>query len=152
MMLDNMDKKLLSLLQEDAQMTAQDLADRLNLSASQCNRRRARLEQDGYIRSTRAILNATKLGLSVQAFLQISMASHTKENAHDFARLIRIIPQITGAWTLTGDADYMLRLYCVDLSDLNLLVQEKLLPHPAVARVQSQIVMDTLKTDAPLPI
>jgi DNA-binding Lrp family transcriptional regulator len=53
---------------------------------------------------------------------------------------------------LTGEADYLLRVWCADLAGLNRLIHERLLPHPAVARVQSQIVMDQLKADAPLPI
>jgi len=151
-MLDEIDKKLLDMLQQDAQMTAQDLAERLGLSASQCSRRRARLEADGIVRATRAMLDPERIGLSVQAFIQVTMASHTRENALDFERLIRVTPQLTGAWTLTGEADYLLRIYCEDLADLNRIVQDILLPHPAVSRVQSQIVMDTLKSDAPLPL
>ena len=52
---------------------------------------------------------------------------------------------------MTGDADYLLRVYCADLPDLNRLLHEVLLPHEAVARVHSQIVMDQLKQDSPLP-
>ena len=53
---------------------------------------------------------------------------------------------------LTGEADYLLRIFCADLAALNRLVQQVLLPHPAVSRVQSQIVMDKVKPDAPLPL
>lgn len=60
--------------------------------------------------------------------------------------------QLISAWTLTGEADYPLRVYCEDLAALSTLIRQVLLPHPAVARVQSQIVMDQLKADAPLPI
>jgi DNA-binding Lrp family transcriptional regulator len=52
---------------------------------------------------------------------------------------------------MTGEADYLLRVFCSDLGELNRLLHEVLLPHPTVARVQSQIVMDQLKSDAPLP-
>ena len=55
------------------------------------------------------------------------------------------------AWTLTGEADYLLRVMCEDLAALNRLVQDILLPHDAVGRVQSQIVMDQIKPDGPLP-
>ena len=66
--------------------------------------------------------------------------------------LIATLPEVISAWTLTGEADYLLRVWCADLPGLNRLIHERLLPHPAVARVQSQIVMDQLKADAPLPI
>ena len=59
---------------------------------------------------------------------------------------------ITAAFTMTGEADYLLRVWCADLGALHELIHGILLPHPAVSRVQSQIVMDQLKPDAPLPV
>jgi DNA-binding Lrp family transcriptional regulator len=88
----------------------------------------------------------------VQAFIQVQMAAHSAEAARSFASLITTLPEITSCWTLTGEADYLLSVWCADLSALNLLIQSRLLPHPAVARVQSQIVMDRLKDNAPLPL
>jgi DNA-binding Lrp family transcriptional regulator len=151
-MLDSIDARLLALLQKDAQLTTQELGERLNLSPSQAGRRRQRLEAEGLIRGYRAELCPEKLGLAVEAFIHIVMATHTEQNARDFARLTRAQPEIVGAWTLTGEADYLLRVYCADLSALNRLVQQVLLPHPAVSRVQSQIVMERVKPDAPLPV
>ena len=149
--LDAIDLALLDALQSDARLTAQDLGAKLNLSASQAGRRRQRLEQAGYIRAFTAKLDARKLGLDVQAFVQVEMATHNPDDVKGFARLMRTLPQIVSVWTLTGATDYLLRVYCEDLSALNTLLHERLLPHPAVARVQSQIVMDQLKADAPLP-
>lgn len=152
MQLDPTDRKLLRIVQTDAQITAADLGERLNLSASQAARRRQRLEAEGYVTGYRAALDPEKLGLGVQAFIQIVMATHTAENAADFVRLTRGRQDITGAWTLTGEADYLLRVWCADLPALNRLVQQVLLPHPAVSRVHSQIVMERVKPDAPLPV
>jgi len=152
MTLDTIDSRLLALLQRDAQLTAQDLGETLGLSPSQAGRRRLRLEAEGYITGYRAIAAPEKLGLGVEAFIRIVMATHTAENARDFVRVTRTSPEITGAWTLTGEADYLLRVFCTDLTALNRLVQQVLLPHPAVSRVQSQIVMERVKPDAPLPV
>ncbi|KPA22014.1 Leucine-responsive regulatory protein [Shimia sp. SK013] len=150
-MLDDTDMRLLSALQKNAHLTAQELGDILNLSASQAGRRRQRLEGEGFIESYVARLNPNRLGLSVQAFVQVQLGTHGPEQAQSFATLIDTRPEIVSAWTMTGDADYLLRAYCDDLSALNRLIHEVLLPHPAVSRVQSQIVMDQLKRDAPLP-
>ena len=150
-MLDEIDKRLLAALQSNAHLTAQELSERLNLSASQAGRRRQRLEADGYINSYRAHLDAERLGLAVQAFVQVQLSSHGPEQARSFSRLIELQADVTSAWTLTGDADYLLRIYCSDLRALNSLIHDVILPHPAVARVQSQIVMDQMKQDAPLP-
>lgn len=151
-MLDATDSRLLAALQDNAMLTAQDLSDLLHLSPSQAARRRQRLEAAGYITRYRAELDPAKLGLGVEAFIRVVMATHTEANARDFVRMTRGQGQITGAWTLTGEADYLLRVFCTDLAALNRLVQQVLLPHPAVSRVQSQIVMERVKPDAPLPI
>ena len=150
--LDETDLRIIEALQRDAHVTAQTLADSLHLSASQTGRRKQRLEQDGYITGYRAQVDSAKLGLHVQAFVQVQTATHDPKTHQAFLRLTRIQPQIIGAWTLTGEADYMLRILCEDLAALNRLVQEILLPHPAVGRVQSQIVMQEIKSDAPVPL
>lgn len=150
-MIDATDSRLLALLQANAMLTAQDLGAALNLSPSQAARRRQRLEAEGYVTGYAARVNPAQIGLTVQAFVQVQMASHGPDQARAFGALIATLPEVISAWTLTGEADYLLRVWCTDLSDLNRLIHGRLLPHPAVARVQSQIVMDQLKTDAPLP-
>ncbi|WP_227271637.1 Lrp/AsnC family transcriptional regulator [Roseobacter weihaiensis] len=150
-MLDQIDTKLLAALQKNAQLTAQQLGELLHMSPSQAGRRRQRLEAEGHIKCYVARLDAHKLGLRIQGFVQVHLATHGAEHSQGFAQLVDITPEITDAWTMTGDADYLLRVYCADLPDLNRLIQDVLLKHPAVARVHSQIVMDQLKTDGPLP-
>ncbi len=151
-MLDQTDSRLLRALQADAQMTAQELGERLNLSPSQAGRRRQRLEGKGYITGIRAHLDPARLGLNIQAFVQVSLATHSPQSARAFQTLMNTRPEVVSAWTLTGEADYLLRVYCRDLGALNTLVHEVFLPHDAVARVQSQIVLDQTKPDAPLPV
>ena len=150
-MLDATDSRLLAEIQANAMLTAQDLGERLNLSPSQAARRRQRLEAEGYVTGYAARLDPAKIGLSVQAFVQVQMATHAPDAARSFSQLIASCPEIISAWTLTGEADYLLRVWCSDLPDLNRIIHHLLLPHPAVARVQSQIVMDQFKADAPLP-
>ena len=150
--LDSIDTRLLTLLQQDAQLTAQTLSERLHLSPSQIGRRRQRLEQEGYITGTSCTVSAARLGLSVQAFVQVQTGAHTGETHDAIGHLIASQPEITAAWTLTGEADYLLRVYCADLAALNDLIQNVLLPHPSIGRVQSQVVMDQLKSDAALPV
>lgn len=150
--LDSKDVALLATLQKNAQFSATDLADVLGMSVSQIGRRKQRLEAEGYIESTPMRLNATLLGLDVQAFIQIQTNSQTEQTHASIISLISQHPEIVAAWTLTGEADYIFRVFCNDLSSLNSLVQKNLLPHPAIGRVQSQIVMDQLKDDTALPL
>ncbi len=151
-MIDDMDKRLLSAVQTDAHLTAQELGDILNLSPSQAGRRRQRLETEGYISHYRARIDPKRVDLSIQAFVQVQMVSHTPEQSKSLSRLLETSPEVVSGWTLTGDADYLLRVFCKDLPALNALIHDTLLPHPAVARIQSQIVMDQVKPDSPLPI
>ena len=150
--LDATDIALLDALQRDGATTSEALGRRLGLSASQAGRRRARLEAMGVLLGCGARIDARAVGLAVQAFVQVQMAVHDPRAARDFARLVEVQREVVAAWTLTGEADYLLRVRCADLAALNRLIHEVLLPHPAVARVQSQIVMAELKADAPLPI
>jgi DNA-binding Lrp family transcriptional regulator len=149
--LDEVDARLLAALQRDAHLTAQELGAALNLSPSQAGRRRQRLEAEGLIAGYAARLDPLRLGLSVQAFVQVQMARHGAETTAAFSRLVDTRPEIVSAWTLTGEADYLLRIFCEDLAAMNRLIHEVLLAHPAVSRVQSQIVMNQFKQDAPLP-
>ncbi|WP_417241611.1 Lrp/AsnC family transcriptional regulator [Celeribacter sp.] len=150
--LDAKDIRLLSLLQKNDQYTALELSEKLGMSASQIGRRRQRLEAEGYIDSFACRLNPDKLGLGVQAFIQIQTESQTGETHQSVMALVRTHPEIIAAWTLTGDADYIFRVYCTDLAALNHLVQKVLLPHPSIGRVQSQIVMEQMKDDTALPL
>ena len=151
MTLDDIDKRLLAALQKNAHLTAQELGEKLHLSPSQAGRRRQRLETEGYIQGYTARLNPERLGLTVQGFVQVHLGTHGPEHSASFARLLATRPEIVSAWTMTGDADYLLRVYCAALPSLNRLIHDVLLPHGAVAKVHSQIVMDQLKRDGPLP-
>ncbi|MEQ6204135.1 Lrp/AsnC family transcriptional regulator [Sulfitobacter sp. HNIBRBA2951] len=150
-MLDEVDTRLLAALQKDAHLTTQQLGEMLHLSPSQIGRRRQRLEAEGVIQNYTARLDPRKLGLEVQGFVQVHLGTHGPEHSASFARLVATRAEIVSAWTMTGDADYLLRVYCEDLPALNRLIHDVLLPHKAVARVHSQIVMDQLKRDGPLP-
>jgi DNA-binding Lrp family transcriptional regulator len=151
-MLDDADRRLLNLLQRRAEMTAEELGQALTLSASQAARRRRRLETAGFVTGYGARLDPARLGLTVQAFVQVEMAAHSADRAKSFLSLVSTLPEVTGCWTMTGQADYLLRVWCADLADLNRLIQERLLPHPTVARVNSQIVLDQPKRDTELPV
>jgi len=151
-MMDITDRRLLKALQDNAQLTVQDLGEMLNLSPSQAGRRRQRLENAGIVTGARAVVSPEGVGLHVQAFVQVQLSTHSAEVDSSFATLVRNTPEITAAFTLTGEADYLLRVWCTDLQALHRLIHGQLLPHADVARVQSQIVMDQPKTDAPLPV
>jgi len=93
-MLDATDTRLLAALQKDAHLTAHQLGEMLNLSPSQAGRRRQRLELEGYIQGYSARLDPERLGLYVQGFVQVQLATHRPDQAKGFARLIGTRPEI----------------------------------------------------------
>ncbi|MDB5484847.1 MAG: putative transcriptional regulator, AsnC/Lrp family [Tardiphaga sp.] len=149
---DGFDLKLLAALQDDGRLTNQQLADLAGLSASQCSRRRMRLEQDGVIAGYRAELASEALGFNVIAFIHITLATHSPDNADKFRALVLRTGAIQEAYALTGDADYLLKTVLRDLKSLSEIVNNVLMPHQSVAHVRSSIVLDRLKATARLPL
>ncbi|HZR86792.1 MAG TPA: Lrp/AsnC family transcriptional regulator [Bradyrhizobium sp.] len=150
--LDAFDLKILRALQDDGRLTNQELADIAGLSASQCSRRRMRLEEEKVISGYRAELASDALGFGVIAFIQITLATHSPDNAKKFRALVNRIDDIQEAYSLTGDSDYVLKAVLRDLKSLSDIVNDVLMPHPSVAHVRSSIVLDRLKESGKLPL
>ena len=139
--LDAFDRRILTLLQDDASLTNAALAERVALSPSQCSRRRIALEEAGLIRGYRADLDAAKLGFTVEAFTRVTLIDHVEGTAEDISRFFDGLPEVLAAYTLTGDADYLLHVRVRSLDELAGFVHRRLLPHPKVAQVRSDIVL-----------
>lgn len=150
--LDLFDWRLLDALQQDASLTNAALAERVGLSASQVSRRRQRLEQDAVILGYRAALDPSTVGLGVIVFIHVALDTHSRDNARRFRDLVRLTPAILEAHSLTGEADYLLKVAVGDLKELARLVNEVLMPHESVARVRSEIALETLKEPGTLPL
>ncbi len=150
--IDQFDRKILAFLQDDARLTNNDLSARVNLSASQCSRRRQRLEEDGFIRGYRAILDRDKLGFSLVNVISVTLSTHNRDNARRFAELISGLPEVQEAHALTGEMDYILKVVTPDLRSLSDFVNGVLLPHESVQHVKTAIVLETLKETGALPI
>ena len=150
--IDDADLKLLSALQDNGALTNQQLAEAVLLSPSQCSRRRQRLEQAGVIRRYRADLDPALLGFGITVFIFVALATHSRNNARRFRDLVATLAMVQETHALTGDSDYLLKVVVTDLRALSALVNDVLLPHEAVERVRSSIVLETLKDEAKLPI
>jgi DNA-binding Lrp family transcriptional regulator len=150
--IDAFDLKILTALQDDGRRTNQELADIAGLSASQCSRRRMRLEEEKVIAGYHADLSSEALGFGVVAFIQVTLATHSPDNAKRFRSLVGRIDEIQEAYSLTGDADYVLKAVLRDLKGLSDIVSNVLMPHPSVAHVRSSIVLDRLKESTKLPL
>jgi DNA-binding Lrp family transcriptional regulator len=150
--MDSFDVKLLAALQTDGRLTNYDLADAVGLSASQCSRRRQALEREGVIESYHARLSPEELGLNVTVFVQVTLATHSPDNSKRFQKLIDGLPEVQEAYSLTGEADYLIKLIVTDLKALSRILNEVFLPHTSVAHVRSSVVLDRLKQTGALPL
>jgi DNA-binding Lrp family transcriptional regulator len=150
--LDQFDLKLLAALEADGRLTNSELAGKVGLSASQCSRRRIKLEEIGVIEGYSARLNGKRLGIGLLALVQVSMSVHSKENAKKFSSFVNAIDEIQEAYALTGDADYLLKVVVPDLKNLSRIINELILPHASVSHVKSSIVLTTLKDSHRLPL
>jgi DNA-binding Lrp family transcriptional regulator len=150
--MDAFDVKLLAALQEDGRLTNFELAEKVGLSASQCSRRRAMLEEAGVIESYHAHLSTEALGLGVVVFVQVTLAAHSPKNSERFQQLINGLQEVQEAYALTGEADYLVKLVVADLKALSRILNEVFLPHESVAHVRSSIVLNRLKQTTVLPL
>lgn len=149
---DQFDRKILSLLQSDGRLTNNELSERVNLSASQCSRRRQRLEEDGFIQGYSARLDRDRLGFPLVNIISVTLATHNRDNAHNFAELLSRLPEVQEAHALTGEMDYILKVVTPNLKSLADFVNDVLLPHESVRQVKTAIVLQTLKETPALPL
>ncbi|MGH6851902.1 MAG: Lrp/AsnC family transcriptional regulator [Methylocella sp.] len=150
--LDQFDLKLLAALEADGRLTNAELANKVGLSASQCSRRRIRLEETGIIEGYSARLNASRLGIGLLALVQVTLSPHSKENAAKFRDFVNGVAEIQEAYALTGDADYLLKVAAPDLSGLSRIINDLILPQASVSHVKSSIVLTALKDSHRLPL
>lgn len=150
--IDAFDRKILALLQADGRLTNNDLSERVNLSASQCSRRRQRLEEEGLIRGYRAVLDRDRLGFPLVNIISVTLATHNRDNARRFAELLGRLPEVLEAHALTGEMDYFVKVVTPDLKSLAEFVNDVLLPHESVQHVKTSIVLQTLKETTELPL
>jgi DNA-binding Lrp family transcriptional regulator len=127
--MNDFDLKLLNALQEDGRLTNLELAVRIGLSASQCSRRRTALEESGMIEGYRATVANQAVGLDVLVFIQVSLATQSPDSGQAFAKLIHGLEDVQEAYSLTGEADYLVQLVVPDLKTLARILNDVFLPH-----------------------
>lgn len=144
--------KILSLLQQDARMTNQTLADEIGLSASPCWRKVRKLEEDEVIQGYRAVLNRKKIGLGVMVFVRVSIDSHSESEARRFEQEVAELEHVVACYSIGGDADFLLQVVARDLdayADFAMAVIRRL---PGIKEMQSMFVLKEIKPLVSYPI
>ncbi len=150
--IDRFDRAILKALQRNAALTNAELAQLVNLSPSQCSRRRSRLEAGGQIAGYAARLDPASLGYGLKAVTRVNLVSHSERNAESFADFLARHAEVRQAFSVSGEADYVLIIVARDLAAFADFIHRHLLLHPQVGRVQSEIVLMNLKDEPGLPI
>ncbi len=145
MELDKTDLAILHYLQQDGRINNSDLADKIFLSASSCLRRVRALEESGLIASYCAVLNASAIGLEVDAFVQVTMRRDVEQWHENFSKEIQQWPEVVGCFIITGDANYLLRVRARNLKHYSAFVMDKLYKTSGVLDIRSNIVLQNLK-------
>lgn len=150
---DAIDKKILSLLEQNARISNAELAERVNLSPTPCLRRLRRLEKSGLIRGYGAILDAKALGLQVSALLFVNLDKNTKENAELFEAALKSLPEVMECFVVAGRHDYVLRIVTRDLDDYERFIKEQLAVLEKVVDLESIIILkqNLFRRHLPIP-
>jgi Lrp/AsnC family transcriptional regulator len=146
------DIKILRILQQDASLTAAEVAEQVNLSTSPCWRRISRLEKEGVIEKKVALLDAEKLGLGLVVFSRISLAKNDESSLHDFEEKIRRFPEVVECYTVTGSADYFLKIITRDIKHYDRFLRRHLIQIPSVRDVNSNVAVTRIKYSTELPL
>ena len=146
------DIKILALLQQDASLTAAEIAEQVNLSVSPCWRRINRLEKEGVIEKKVALLNAEKLGMGLVIFARISLSQNDEASLHTFEERVRQFPEVVECYTVTGTADYFLKIITRDIKRYDQFLRRHLLQIPQVRDVNSNVAVTQVKYTTGLPL
>ncbi len=150
--LDDIDRTILRLLQEDGTLSNAALAERLSLSVTPCWRRLHRLEQEGFIDGYQANLNRRKLGYGVLAFVQLGFGVHTDDAPNRFEEAILVHPEVQSCHKVTGSADYLLQVVAEDLDSYAEFLEQVLRKMPGVTSIHSSLALREIKSSSRLPV
>ncbi len=150
--LNNQDLKILDLMQENLNLTTQEIADRINMSQSPCWRRINRLEERGLINRRVAILDREKLGMEIVVFATVNLTSQGRKNLEQFETEISKHPEVIECYTMAGAWDYMLKIVARDISHFEKFARNHLTVITNIGEVHSHIAITEIKNSTQLPL
>ncbi|GHA40858.1 ArsR family transcriptional regulator [Amylibacter ulvae] len=151
MEIDTLDRKILAQLQRDAGQSLDDLGATVGLSRNACWRRIKTLETAGVIKQRVAILDAASVDLGLSVFISVRTNRHEPDWLAEFARATREMPEILGAYRMSGDLDYLIRAQVRDMAGYDRFYQ-RLIKRVNLADVSASFVMEQLKETTALPV
>jgi len=150
--MDAIDRKILRILQEDADIAMADLAKRVGLSHTPCWRRVKQMEKSGVIRERVVILDPHVMGLNVNVLANIRLKAHDEDTLIAFERAARERPEIVECFIMGGESDYAVRIVVGSIEEYEALLKKVLLHFPGVASVNSHFALKCVKNTTRLPL
>ncbi|AMM83011.1 Lrp/AsnC family transcriptional regulator [Martelella sp. AD-3] len=149
-MFDQIDRKIVDILQRQADRTVSEIAEEVGLSHTPCWRRIKRMEDLGFIRARVALIDRKMANIPMTIFIAVKAPRHAIEWFDEFRKQIRDIPEVTEAYRLTGDTDYLLRIVVPDIETYD-QVYKNLISRLEFSDINSSIAMEELKFTTALP-
>ncbi len=150
-MLDEIDRRLLVLLQRDASLALEAIGEEVGLSRNACWRRVRRLERDGFIKKRVALADPQRLNLGLTVFVAVRTNQHSADWAEDFRRATLAMPEIQGVYRTSGDLDYLIKARVPDVAAYDALYQ-RLIKRVSLTDVTASFVMEEMKESTELPL
>ncbi|MFV0623576.1 Lrp/AsnC family transcriptional regulator [Sphingomonas sp. ac-8] len=150
--IDDAERRILRVLQEDASLPTAAIAERVGLSPSPCWRRIDRLERDGVIRKRVALLDRKAVGLNAHVFAQVKLNAHGRAHLDEFADAIRGFPEVLECYVLMGPVDFLMRVVAEDIEAYERFFFDKLSRLPGVQEVVSTVALSEIKSTTVLPV
>lgn len=150
--LDELDRRILRVLQEDADISMADLANKVGLSHTPCWRRVKRLEASGVIKKRVVLIDAKKCGFTVQVFASLSLKEHADGALESFERAVQLIPEIVECHIMSGTRDYMLRILLPDVEAYDDFLKHEVLHLPGVGSVNTSFILRSIKSTTAVPV
>jgi Lrp/AsnC family transcriptional regulator, cysteine-sensing transcriptional activator len=149
--MDQLDRKILNLLQEDATVPVATIAERVGLTATPCWRRIQKLEEAGIIRRRVALLDRARLNVGVTVFVAVRTSQHNMAWYERFARAVSEIDEIVGFYRMSGEVDYLLHVVVPDIAGYD-AVYKRLIARIELSDVSSSFAMEVIKETTRLPL
>jgi Lrp/AsnC family transcriptional regulator len=145
------DLQILALLQADATLSVQEIAEQVHLSPTPCWRRIQKLEREGYVRKRVALLDAARLNVGVTVFVGIKTNQHNQAWFDRFNQAVSAIPEVLEFYRMSGEVDYLLRVVVPDIAGYD-AVYRKLIRDVDLFDVTSSFAMEQIKFTTALPL
>jgi Lrp/AsnC family leucine-responsive transcriptional regulator len=149
---DQIDRKILDILQANAKITNAQLSKEIGLSPAPTLERVKKLENAGVIKSYHAMLNPQEIGLGVSTFIQVTLVGHRKEFINTFVGRINEIPEVVECHHVTGQGDFLLKVVAANINSYQKLILEVISEIPEIDNLQSIVILSTFKDSKVMPI